>query len=57
MKLTQQDGARLMAAHEAAVHTAEMYANFPTARNKAAADRAEQRFAEIVAEYTDSEGL
>jgi hypothetical protein len=56
MKLTQQDGARLMAAHAKVLDAHRKYmtaAAYPVVVYEAA----EQRFAALVASLTDSEGL
>lgn len=64
--ISQADGARLMAAHQAAVHTAVACADEAAKENSThkarqrliAADKAaEERFAALVATLTDSEGL
>jgi hypothetical protein len=61
MKLTQQDGARLMAAAAKWASAAELLgmakATYTTRSDYKAHDAAEQRFAELVASLTDSEGL
>jgi hypothetical protein len=65
MKLTQQDGARLMYAaskwadaRAARCVAARSVANTVLHAGACKQDKAaEQRFAELVAEYTDSEGL
>jgi putative IMPACT (imprinted ancient) family translation regulator len=62
MKLTQAEAARLMFAHAKAVRAANeestmIVLNMDCAKQIAASHDAEIAFAELVAEYTDSEGL
>jgi hypothetical protein len=62
MKLTQVEAARLMAAHAKVREACALWAQVEPGhrlfeQRGNAVQAAEQRFAELVAEYTDSEGL
>jgi hypothetical protein len=54
-RISQQDASRIMFVHARVIGRAELYANFPTARNNAALEKAEAAFEALVAGMVQDE--
>jgi hypothetical protein len=54
-KLSQEDAARLVYAHDCSLQATAQYASFGSTRNKRAAYRAEKKWQDLIATLTEPE--